>query len=67
MAAHQGAEFSESHAHSVHSLVTNQEMYLYQNILELTLIDAYALKGWVVATPNKFYPGFHYLGPHVTE
>ena len=28
---------------------------------------AYLLNGWVDDTPNKSYPGFHWLVPHVTE
>ena len=67
MAAHQGVELFESHYRSGHSLGTNQESYLDQNILILDLPGVYALNGWVDATPNKLYPFFHCLGHHVME
>ena len=67
MAAHWGVNFFEIHARSGHSLGTNQERYLDRNILALTLPSAYALNGWVNSTPNKSYPRFHCLGPHMTE
>ena len=67
MAYHRGVDFSESHDRSVHSIGNNQERYLDQNMLALTLPGAYDLNRWVYATPTKIYPTFHYLGPHVTE
>ena len=41
MTAHQGVELFESHYRSGHSLGTNQERYLDQDILALTSPDAY--------------------------
>ena len=67
MEAHRGVDFFESHDCSDHSIGTNQERYLDQNILSLTLTGAYALNVWVDATPNKLYPRFHCLVPHVKK
>ena len=67
MADHRGVDFFDPHACSGHSLGTNQERYLDQNIRALTLSGAYALNGWVDATPKKLYPPFHRFGPHMTE
>ena len=53
MAAHRGVEFFKIHTCSDHSLGTNQERYLDQNILTLTLPGTYALNGWVDATYKK--------------
>ena len=59
MAAQKGVDFFESHALLGQSLGTNQERYLERNVLALTLPGAYALDGWVDATPKKLYPTFH--------
>ena len=67
MADHRGIKFLEIHARSGHSMGTNQESYLDQNILTLTLSGAYTLNGWVYVTPNKSRPTFDCLGPHVME
>ena len=67
MAAQWGVNFFESHAYSGHSLGTNQNSYLNQNILAPTLKGVYDLNGWVDETPKKSYPIFHCLGTHVTE
>ena len=67
MTAHQGVNFFKRHACSGHRLGTNQERYLGLNILALTFTGLYYFNGWVDATPNKLYPIFHCLGPHVTE
>ena len=53
MVAHRGVDFFERHTRSGHSLGTNQERYLDQNIFALTLLGAYALNGWVDATSKK--------------
>ena len=45
MAAHQDVNFFDIHAYSGNSLGTNQEIYLEQNILALTLTCVYALNG----------------------
>ena len=60
-------DFFEGHYLSGHSIGTNQESYLDQNVLVLTFPGVYALNGWLGATPNKLYPRFHCLGPHVME
>ena len=67
MAAQRGLNSVKSHTRSGHSLFTNKEIYLDQNILALTLSVVYALNGWVYATPKKLYPTFHCLGPLVIE
>ena len=67
ISAHRDVYFFDIHARSVHSLVTNQERYLDQNILVLTLPGVYSLNVWVDTTPKKSYPRFYCLGPHVTE
>ena len=67
MAAHWGLDFFESHARSGHSICTNRERQLEQNIIPLTLPGAYALNRWVNETPKKSYPAFHCLDHHVTE
>ena len=67
MVVHQGVDFFDIHARSCHSPGTNNESYLDQNILVLTLPGAYDFKGWVNATAKKPYSMFHCLGPHVTE
>ena len=65
MVAHQGVEFFKSHDRSGHSIGINQESHLDLNILALTFPGVYALNVCVDATPNKSYPVFHCLIPHV--
>ena len=67
MSSHRGVNFFDIHSHSGHSLGTNKEMCLYQNILALTTPREYALNGWVDATTKKSYPSFHYLSPNMTK
>ena len=67
MVSHWGVGLFKSHARSDHSIGTNKERYLEQNIPELTFPGAYALNGWVDATTKKYRPKFHCLGPHMTE
>ena len=67
MEAHRGVNFFGIHACVGHSLGTNQERHMEKNIIALTLKGAYALNGWVDATPNKLHPTFHLLGPHLME
>ena len=52
-ASHRGVKFFESHDRSGRSLGTNQERYLEQNILELTLSGTYALNWWVDASQRN--------------
>ena len=58
MTAYRGVDFFDRHYRSGHSLYTNQQRYLDQNILAMTLRCVYALNGWVYATPNKYYQNF---------
>ena len=67
MAAQQGVYFLKSHDHSGHSIGTNQESYLEQNILELTLAGVYTYNRFVDATLDRSHPRFHYLVHHTTE
>ena len=53
MTAHRGVDFFKSHSCSGHSLGTNYERYLDQNILALTFPGVYALIGWVDATQKN--------------
>ena len=61
----QGVDFFESNNLLGHTIGSNQEKYAEQNILTLTLSGVYALNGWVYDTPNKSYPRFNFLVPHV--
>ena len=67
IAARRGVDFFKIHARSGHSIGTNQESYLDQNSLALTLPGMYALNGWVDVTSNKAYLMFHCLGLCMTE
>ena len=53
MVAQQGVDFFNIHALYYHSLGTNQERYLDQNIIKLNLTGMYALNGWLDATYKK--------------
>ena len=66
MESHWDVDFLKSHSRSGHSLGTNQERCLEQNIFTLTFTGTYAFNWWLCATPNKYYPRFRCIGLHIT-